>query len=215
MAWSKRGRIALGCAVAAVVAVIVLGGGATWWIHRWDQRALQSRAVRSHAAAMPFAAPADGLIPEERLRKFLELCRRERTVEDTHKASLKRLRTANERDEVDLGGLAGSMAYIEALQEERAKAAVDLGLGARESRWIRLRIGESRFPAPQDLAVGRAEAAPGDEANARLLERHRDALLACLDVPELRANLGGLRAEVGRDQAQGARPATAATAGAP
>ena len=180
--------VLLGCAGVALLVGVAAVGLLAWHFSRSVQESHVRRLLREKVASVPFAPPADGRVAEERLRIFVDVCGRERRVQDKYKPSLDRLHRSNEQDTVDLNGTTSAFAFVHELQDERARALDERGMGLRELRWIRVRIGESpweRPPGPAPTPSPRA----GDAANAALLERYRQPLLACLDLAEVRQNL--------------------------
>jgi hypothetical protein len=142
--------------------------------------------MRARVAARPFTPPVDGVVSEDRLRLFLEVCRRTEAVEREYQKPRADLKRANERDTIDPNALAGSMAYVAVLQVERARALEALDMGMREWRWIRLRLGETAWGDSPG-------ASKDDRANAPLFEKYSSEIAGCVNMKTMREDLGNLR----------------------
>src|SRR5262245_62148708 len=106
MPMSKGAKIAVGCPVGFVgflLAVCVAVFGVAWWgfgkakeglakieqtTKEMDRAQKATDALKRQADAIPFAAPGDGVIAEERLVKFLNVRKKVYTVYESHKAEL-------------------------------------------------------------------------------------------------------------------------------
>lgn len=169
----KRTAIALVWGAAALALGAAAIGG--WWVAAHWKALRANAALRSRVAAVPFTPPAAGVVPEERLRVFLEVCRRTEAVTRRYQDARADLRSANEHGAVDLNALAGGMAYVEEVQLERARALESAGMGMREMRWIVLRLGED------------------DAVNARLFGRYATEIARCIDVKNVQKDLDAYR----------------------
>lgn len=140
----KVGKIAIGCVAAVfivgLVAVVALGGLAWWGAGKVkeisesvqkDQSRLE--AAQKKADAIPFVAPADGLITEDRLVKFLDVRKRVFTVYEGHKADFERLQ---EKKEGDLGDIRKAYTVINEVRTAQAEALADLGMSTSEYQYL-------------------------------------------------------------------------------
>ena len=182
----RRRNIALGCAGAAVTIGIVVAAVLAWQLNLHIRSLREDAALRARVAARPFTPPSGGVVSEDRLRVFLEACRRTEPVERKYRKDRADLKQANERDTIDPNALAGSMAYVAELQVERARALEALDMGMREWRWIRLRLGETAWGDSPG-------ASKDDRANAPLFEKYSSEIAACVDMKMMRENLENLR----------------------
>jgi hypothetical protein len=167
-----------------VAAVAFLG----WHLIVQWRTVQETVAIRRRVAALPFTPPVDGMVAEDRLRAFLEVCRRTDRVDRKYQQDRANLKRANESDSIDANALAGSMAYIGELQDERARALEAQGMGTRELRWTTLRLCETAWGELHDPGP-----ATGDTANAALFERYASEIAPCIDVKRVRQDLEGYR----------------------
>jgi len=77
----RRRNIALGCAGAAVTIGIVVVAVLGWQLNLHIRSLREDTDVRARVAAWPFAPPVSGVVSQDRLRVFLEVCRRTEPVE--------------------------------------------------------------------------------------------------------------------------------------
>jgi hypothetical protein len=76
-------KVAIGCGLAAVVGGVVLAAvvfGGLWWAkgkaEQFTGHEAKIEELKKKANAVPFTEPADGVIREDRLVKFLDIRRR-------------------------------------------------------------------------------------------------------------------------------------------
>lgn len=181
-------KVALGCGGAAVLVGITVVAVLGWRFALDIREGRENAALRARVAAVPFAPPADGRVPEDRLRVFLEVCHRTNAVELKHQKTRADLKQANESDTVDLNAIAGTIVLVQELQDERARACEALGMGMRELRWIRLRLGETAWGAA-DSPGGSMD----DTINAGLFERYASEIARCVDLKEMHKDLDNYR----------------------
>lgn len=133
-------KIAIGCTVAAFLvggAVIVGVVGVAWWgKSKFDEVAGTERSIQDlqkRADAVPFHEPADGLLAEDRLLKFLEVRKRTFGIYEKHKSEIAEL--ANKRD----GGvtdLSRSFGIIQEVRAAQAAALSDVGMSTAEYQYL-------------------------------------------------------------------------------
>jgi len=133
-------KIAIGCTLAAFVvgaAVVVSLFGLAWWgKSKLDKVAGTERTIQDlqkRADAAPFHEPADGLIAEDRLLKFLEVRKRTFGVYEKHRSEIAEL--AEKRD----GGLTDLSRSFGIIQEVRAAQAAGLsavGMSTAEYQYL-------------------------------------------------------------------------------
>ena len=181
-------NIAIGCAGVAVTIAVVLLAVLGWQLRVHFRAIREDAAVRARVAATPFTPPGSGVVSEDRLRVFLEVCRRTKSVDRKYQKERADLKNANEHDTVDLNALAGSMAYVQELQVERARALEALGMGRREFRWIILRLGETAWGVPESPA-----ASTDDRINRPLFEKYSSDITACINLKGVREDLDNYR----------------------
>jgi hypothetical protein len=196
-------RWAVGCGVT-MAAVLVLGVGAAWWfvgrpllqVYQSIQAAQNIEAldarVRNRSA---FAAPADGLLTEAQVTRFLGVQRRMgEAVAGRLEGLERRFSEIDGRDFrwSDAIGLAGAYTDVFTLlvetKETQVAALDDAGFSVAEYGWVRrevLRAAGVAAPADVGAFVGSmtgegpaAQVSPAGvpPANRELVERYREAL---------------------------------------
>src|SRR3989442_923511 len=112
-------KIAIGCGIAVVVAgiaaVVTIGMGAYWIKGKVEQtagdltkRSQEMETYQKQANANPFTRPADGVIQEPRLLKFLEVRKGVHSVYEMHRAEVDGMKDKKEpslSDVVTVGGI--------------------------------------------------------------------------------------------------------------
>jgi hypothetical protein len=184
----RQRNIALGCAGVAVTIALVVVAVLGWRVSLHFRAIREDAAVRARVAATPFTAPGRGVVSEDRLRIFLEVCRRMEPLDRKYQKARADLHQANEHDTIDLNALAGSMAYVQEMQVERARALEALGMGMRELRWIMLRLGETAWGVPESPGTS-----TDDRINAPLFEKYVSDITACIDLKGVREDLDNYR----------------------
>ncbi len=167
-------KIALGCgclvlaAGALTTGVVVYG---TYWakgkikqaggvLDQYTARAEEIQKWEAKANAHPFTAPADGLITEAQLRKFLDVRKDIFAVYEQHKPEFDDLgrRTKNQKDltfsqTLEAGGeLARLVADVRLAQ---AKALAGLGMSEPEYRYIQLAVYKTAWNAGAQKDMGK------------------------------------------------------------
>jgi len=164
------GKIAIGCGIAVLIAGIVgvaALGGLAWWAKGKAQEftSEQTRIEELHrkANANRFTAPADGVVREDRLQKFLDVRRRVYAVYEKHKDELDAM---SKKKQGDFGDVRKGFALINELRLAQAQALADLGMSEDEYRFLVEQIYKSMWasagarssepnasPAAGDVAV--------------------------------------------------------------
>jgi hypothetical protein len=134
-------KIAIGCVVAfvlaATVAVVGLGFGA-WWLKGKAESVvgeqkkitdLQQRANRNN----PFVAPADGVIQESRLLKFLDVRKRVFAIYEQHKTEID---ARGNKKQADFGDMKAFLGIMNEVRLAQAQALVDVGMSEDEYRFL-------------------------------------------------------------------------------
>jgi hypothetical protein len=123
-------------------------------IERWERK----------ANAHPYAPPADRVVPEDRLLKFLETRRRIHSVYERYEAELREVARKAERSSRDLtpselwsagGTLAAAFNDIRLSQ---VKALAELGMSESEYRDIQLAVYKSAWASSAETESGRLPA---------------------------------------------------------
>ena len=148
-------KIAVGCAIAVVLAgivAVVAVGGAAWWLKgKAEQvvgdigaKAEEIETYEKRANSNPFTEPADGVIQEPRLLKFLEARKAVHAVYEQHGADFVALKEKKQADFSDLTKFAGLVADIRLAQ---AKALAGVGMSEDEYRFLQGAVYKSMWAA--------------------------------------------------------------------
>jgi hypothetical protein len=123
---TKGAKIAIGCLVAAVMAVVlfVVGVAALGY---WGKRKLEtatsdfkrSEEFRQQANAHPFVRPADGVIAEDRLLKFIDVRKAVFAVYEPHRAEIE---SRGHKKDASLGDMVAFAKLVKDLQAAKAQA---------------------------------------------------------------------------------------------
>jgi len=145
MALSKGAKIALGCGVAALLAagaaVVVVGGLAYWGIGKAkeategfvaEQEGVEKDLAKANAN--PFTEPADGVVQEDRLVKFLAV--RRRIHDDVYVKHQAMIEAQAHKEKPDLQALAKLPFIISELHAAKARALAQQGMSEAEFGWL-------------------------------------------------------------------------------
>lgn len=163
---STGAKVAIGCAIVAVVmgiVAIVAVGGAAWWLKgKAEQvvgdigaKAEEIQAYEKKANANPFTEPADGVVPEARLVKFLEVRKAIHAVYEAHRAEFESMKDKRQADFSDLTKFAGLVAEIKLAQ---AKALAGVGMSDGEYLFLQGAIYKSAWAAATVKETGKQPA---------------------------------------------------------
>jgi hypothetical protein len=137
---STGAKIAIGCAVAFVVGVIgvaaVVFGGLWWAKGKVDQVTATEHRIdelKKQANAVPFEAPADGVLREDRLVKFIDIRRRVFTVYEKHKDELEAM---NKKEKADFSDVTKGLSVLSEVRTAQAQALADVGMSENEYRFF-------------------------------------------------------------------------------
>ncbi len=129
-------KVAIGCGIAVVlagIAVVVALGGAAWWLKGKAESMVgeQSKieALQKRADQHPFTPPADGVLQEDRLLKFLDVRKRVYAVYQTHRTELEDM---GKKKQADFGDVAKAFSWVNELRLAVAQAQADVGMSQKE-----------------------------------------------------------------------------------
>lgn len=204
MAMGTGAKIAIGCGclllltVAAVVGVVGMGA---WWakgkiteatsglekataateeIERWEEK----------ANANAYTPPADGVIPEARLVKFLDTRKRVYAVYERYEADLRELQRKSEAagDKLspsDLWSAGGKVAEVfGAIRLEQMKALAELGMSEPEYRDIQIAVYKSAWAASAETESGKLPAEAVSESMSEAAKQMQEAMRAGLETAQ-------------------------------
>ncbi len=138
---STGAKIAIGCVVvvflammAAAVGVVGLGWYAKSKVEKFtgDETRLRDLQKKAEEAGPRFTQPADGVLQEDRLLKFLEIRKRVYGVYEQHKAELEAI---GQKKQGDLGDVTKAFGFIGEIRSAQAQAQADVGMGNDEYRY--------------------------------------------------------------------------------
>lgn len=203
-------KIAIGCAVAAflAIAVVVVGVfGLAWWgkqkldeatggLERMADVQKEIERYEEQANRTPFVAPSDGVIEEGRLMKFLAVRRDVFGVYEKYKDTLERL---SKEKRPDFAALGTGVQMFHELRLAQAKAQAREGLSSDEYRHLVQQVYKTAWAAGIAKESGgrqpsQAARAALDKSRAELRRQIADPNLS----PEQRRPLETLLEELER-----------------
>lgn len=178
-------KVAIGCGIAVLVtgiAGVMAVGGLAWWVKGKAQEITgeQSRIEELHrkADANRFTAPADGVVAEDRLQKFLDVRRRVYVVYERHKDELDAM---SKKKQADFGDVRKGFALVNEVRLAHAQALVEVGMSEDEYRFLVAQVYNSMWAAaaaragdPQAPPWTRTGAATVPPANLALFRKYED-----------------------------------------
>ena len=134
-------KVAIGCGVVLILGIIVMAvavGGAAYWAKGKvdDITGNESQIEELHKkanAAGPFEAPADGIIREDRLVKFLDIRKRVFAVYEKNRPALEAM---NQKKQGDIGDVTKGFSMINEVRMAQAQALADVGMSEDEYRFM-------------------------------------------------------------------------------
>ncbi len=137
-------KIAIGCALALVLAVVVaalgLGGLAFWGLSKGKDKLEQVASeqqrieeLEKKADRNAFARPTDGVIAEDRLVKFLDV---RKGVYEVYQKHARDLEARSQKDKADLGDVGTVFNVINEIRLAQAQALADQGMSKDEYSWM-------------------------------------------------------------------------------
>ena len=173
MAMGTGAKIAIGCGCLVLLggaAVVGVVGWGAWWakgkiteatggLEQIAAKADEISRYEEKANANAYTPPADGVIPEARLVKFLDARKRVYAVYERYEADLRELqKTSQKADDKlspsDLWSAGGKLAEVfGAIRLEQMKALAELGMSESEYRDIQLAVYKTRLGLRRREAV--------------------------------------------------------------
>lgn len=193
MSMSTGQKIALGCGCAAllvggaVVAFVVVGG---YWAKGQIEKAggsLEAMAAKAEetarferqANAYPFTPPADGVIQEAQLLKFLDVRKEIFVIYEQHKGEFESLAQRSKGRELSFGETitgAGQIAsLVTDVRHRQAKALAGQGMSEAEYRYIQFAVYKSFYGAAIEQDTGKQASELMAEAQRQLAGAARQA----------------------------------------
>jgi hypothetical protein len=133
-------KVAIGCGIAVVVGGLMLAAavfGGLWWVkgktEQFTGRERQIEGLKKQANAVPFTEPADGIVREDRLVKFLDIRRRVFDVYAKHKDELEAL---NKKKQADFSDVTNGLSVLGEVRLAQAQALADVGMSEAEYHFL-------------------------------------------------------------------------------
>ena len=158
-------KIAIGCGIAVVVGGVMLAAvvfGGLWWAkgkaEQFTGREAQIEELKKKANAVPFTEPADGIVREERLVKFLDVRRRVFDVYAKHKDELEAM---NKKKQADFSDVTHGLSVLGEVRLAQAQALADVGMSEGEYHFLIQQVYKSLWASeaatvpPANLALFR------------------------------------------------------------
>lgn len=152
------GKIAIGCGIAALVAVgvfvVTVGAGIFWAKGKVESMAAEQKQItdlQEQANKNTFTEPADGVISEPRLLKFIEVRKHVYDVYLKHEATLKAL---SNKKQGDLGDARNAYNMMNEIRLSQAKAQVAEGMSDAEYAFLVRQVYKSSWAAQVAQSTG-------------------------------------------------------------
>jgi hypothetical protein len=192
----KGAKIAIGCVVVVflgVAAVIVAIGGLAWWgkskIDNFTAGETKIQEAKKKADAVPFTAPADGVISEDRLKTFLEVRRRVYAVYEMHKDEIERRGSKKEGDLSDVTAMIG---LVNELRQTQALALADLAMSTAEYQYLVTSVYKTMWASELAKSIGGKSAS---EAAGAAYDKMAEAMKGAATTPESQKALEEMQAQ--------------------
>jgi hypothetical protein len=139
-------KIAIGCGILVVVTGLAVVGGVIglgmWGKSKIDSFAAEQQKIQDlekQANENAFEQPTDGIIPEARLVKFLEVRKAVYPTYQKYQTQLEGMKTADQKKEPDFGDVQNALGALGGLNELRTahvQALVAAGMSQDEYRYL-------------------------------------------------------------------------------
>ena len=180
---STGAKVAIGCGIVLIVGVIGVAAavfGGLWWAKGKVEQVTAGEThideLKKKANAVPFTAPADGVIQEDRLVKFLDIRRRIFAVYEKHKDELEAM---NKKKQADFSDLTKGIGLLSEVRTTQAQALADVGMSEAEYAFLVQQIYKSLLASEVAKGTGgkKVSEAAGEIADsaAEGMEKARQA----------------------------------------
>ena len=174
------GKIAIGCGIAALIAVVVVvvtvGAGLFWVKGKAESIAAEQKEIQDlqeKANRNTFTEPADGVINEPQLVKFIEVRKRVYDVYVKNEATIKSLK---DKKEGDLGDVRKAFALMNEIRLAQAKAQVEQGMSDSEYAFLVQQVYKSSWAAQvADSTGGKSVSEAAGQAYDQAAEQMKKA----------------------------------------
>jgi hypothetical protein len=159
----KGAKIAIGCAIAFLVvsgiAMVAVMWGAYWVKGKVQQvagdvtaKTQEIEKYQSQANANPFTEPADGLIQEDRLLKFLEVRKQMHAIYQLHRADIE---SAGKGKDASLSDIAKFASLVADLQLAKSRALASVGMSDSEYGFHQMAVYQSSWASTLQKETGK------------------------------------------------------------
>ncbi len=171
-------KVGIGCGVALLLGmtagIVMFIGGAYWVKGKVEKVAGDEKkieALKQQAAqAAPFTRPADGVIQEARLVKFIEIRKSVYAVYEKHKSEID---AVGKRDKANMSDVMSAFSWIAEIRRTQAEAQAASGMGDDEYRFMVEQVYKSAWAAEIAKSTGGKTAS---EATGEAMEQMAQAL---------------------------------------
>jgi hypothetical protein len=160
-------KIAIGCGIALLVGIIavvgVVGFGAFWFKGKVDEIAAEQKRIsefEAKAATHSFTAPADGVIAEDRLLKFLDIRKQVFDVYEQHKDEIEAM---GHKKQGDFGDVRKTFAFINEIRLAQAKAQANVGMNPAEYQFLVAQVYKTAWASEVAKSTGGKSASEATE----------------------------------------------------
>ena len=207
-------KIAIGCGVALILGIMVVAvavfSGAYWLKGKTEEiTGNESRIEELHkkANATPFDRPADGVIQEDRLLKFLDVRKRVFGVYEKHRAALDAM---GQKKQGDWSDVTKGFSVINEIRVAQAQALADVGVSEDEYRFMVEQVYKTAWAAEVAKASGgKTPAEAASDVYTKAAEAMKDAQAAAAQgrqaAKQAERQTGAAGAKEAADQAKDAR----------
>lgn len=190
------GKIAIGCGIVALVAVVVVvltvGAGIFWVKGKAESIVAEQKQIQDfqqQANRNPFTEPADGVISEPRLLKFIEVRKRVYDVYLRNEAAISALK---DKKEGDFGDVRKAYSLMNEILLAQARAQAAEGMSDAEYAFLVQQVYKSSWAAlVAESTSGRSVAEAAGQAAEQMEKTAEDVgeTVQSLDVPAANVEL--------------------------
>ena len=183
-------KVAIGCGIVLVlagVATIALVVGGAWWLKGKAEEVIdnetkvQEMKRQAEATGPAFTPPADGVIQEARLLKFLEARRRVYAIYEEHKDEFE---AAKRQETSDVRDVLKGVAWLNEVRTAQAEAQAAVGMGDAEYRFIAEAVYKTWWAAEvAQQTGGKSVSEVAEESHDQMAEAMRQAQEQMKDLP--------------------------------
>jgi hypothetical protein len=152
------GKIAVGCGIAALLAVVVVvitvGAGVFWVKGKAEEVAAEQKQIQDFqekANKNAFTEPSDGVIQEAQLVRFIEVRKRVYDVYVKHEPTIKAMK---DKEKGDFGDVRKAFALMNEIRLAQARAQVDQGMSDTEYAFLVQQVYKSSWAAQVAQSTG-------------------------------------------------------------